>query len=97
MSWTQCPMGSELNVTSTLAGNTTEISGVAAEAVELAIVIEEDRRELVASPTVPLVCFPIQGSVYSLFSLFEDQALKLVGFFVDVLSCSGLSLLTLLC
>ena len=90
-------MGSKLNVSGTLAGNTTEISAVAAEAVELAMVIKEDRRELVVSPTVPLVCFPIQGSVYSLFSLFEDQALKLVGFFLDVLSCSGLGLLTLLC
>ena len=34
--------------------------------------------------------------ILSLFSLFEDQALKLVGFFVDVLSCLGLGLLTLL-
>ena len=75
MSWTQCPMGSELNVTGTLAGNTAEISGVAAEAVELAMVIEEDRSEL--------VCFS-----YSSFG---------VGSFVDVLSCSGLGLLTLHC
>ena len=37
-------MGSELNATVTLAGNTTEISGVAVEAVEFAMVIEEDRR-----------------------------------------------------
>ena len=51
----------------------------------------------VASVTVPCLCFPIQGSVYSLFSLFEDQALKLSGVsVVVVLSCSGLGLLMLL-
>ena len=36
------------------------------------------------------VCFPIQGSVYSLFTLFEDQALKLWSGSEFVLSCSGL-------
>ena len=36
------------------------------------------------------VCFPIQGSVYSLFTLFEDQALKLLSDSEFVLSCSGL-------
>ena len=50
----------------------------------------------VASFTVPHLCFPIQGSVYSLFSLLEDQALKLLGVSVIVLSSSGLGLLTLL-
>ena len=41
-------------------------------------------------------CFSIKDSVYSPFSLFEDQALILLGFPSVVLSCSGLSLLTLL-
>ena len=49
--------------THTQAGNTTGKSGVAAKTVEL-----------VQFPR----CFPIQGSVYSLFTLFEDQALKLL-------------------
>ena len=43
----------------------------------------------------PCLCFPIQGSVYSLFTLFEDQALKLLVCSIFVLSCSGLSLLLL--
>ena len=37
-----------------------------------------------------LRCFPIQGSVYSSFTLFEDQALKLLWGSNVVLSCSGL-------
>ena len=53
-------------------------SGVAAETVEL-----------VQFPWC--VCFPIQGSVYSLFfTLFQDQALKLLSDSEFVLSCSGL-------
>ena len=52
-----------------VSGITAETSGVAVEAVELTMVIEENGRELVAFPTVPLVCFPIQGSVYSSVSL----------------------------
>ena len=61
----------------TLAGNNAGKSGVAAETVEL-----------VQFPWC--VCFPIQGSVYSLFTLFEDQALKLLPDSEFVLSCSGL-------
>ena len=57
------------------AGNTAGKSGVAAKTVEL---------------VQSLRCFPIQGSVYSLFSLFEDQALKLLWGSNVVLSCSGL-------
>ena len=49
----------------------------------------------VAAETVELVlqfpgCFPIQGSVYSPFTLFEDQSLKLLWGSSVVLSCSGL-------
>ena len=51
---------------------------------------------LVALFTVPCRCFPTQGSVYSAFSLFEDQALKQLGVSAVVLSCSGLDLPTLL-
>ena len=36
------------------------------------------------------VCFPIQGLVYYLFTLFEDQALKQLLGSEFVLSCSGL-------
>ena len=61
----------------TQAGNTTGKSGVAAETVEL--VLQFPR------------CFPIQGLVYSLLTLFEDQALKLLWGWDVVLSCSGLS------
>ena len=68
-------------------------SGVAVEAVELTMVIEENGRELVASPTVPLVFFPVQDLVYSLYSS-EDQVLKMLLSAV-VLSYSGLSLLSL--
>ena len=71
-------------------GNTTENSGVAAEAAEL-----RDWMVLVAFHS-SCWCFPIQGLVYSLFSLFEDQVLKLSGVSSVVLSCSGLGLLTLL-
>ena len=58
------------------AGNTTGKSRVAAETVEL--VLQFPR------------CFPIQGSVYSPFTLFEDKALKLLWGSSVVLSCSGL-------
>ena len=60
----------------TQAGNTTGKSGVAAETVELVLQF--------------LRCFPIQDSVYSSFTLFEDQALKLLWGSNVVLSCSGL-------
>ena len=60
----------------TQAGNTAGKSGVAAETVELVLQL--------------LGCFPIQGSVYSPFTLFEDQALKLLWGSSVVLSCSGL-------
>ena len=49
-------------------GNTTEASGVAAEAAEWCCC---------KGNTVPNTCFPIQDSVCSLSS--EDQALKLLG------------------
>ena len=39
--------------------------------------------------------YVLQGSVYSLLSLFEDQALKLLGSSIVVLSYSGLGLLSL--
>ena len=60
----------------TQAGNTAGKSGVAAETVELVLQF--------------LGCFPIQGLVYSPFTLFEDQALKLLWGSSVVLSCSGL-------
>ena len=50
--------------------------------------------ERVAAKTIELVqslrCFPIQGSVYSLLALFEDQVLKLLWGSSVVLSCLGL-------
>ena len=61
--------------THTQAGNTTGKSEIAAETVEL---VQFSR------------CFPIQGLVYYLFTLFEDQALKLLWGSSVVLSCSGL-------
>ena len=63
----------------TLTGNTTGNSGVAAESAEFL--------------QFPHWCFPIQGSVYSLLSLLEDQALKLLCCLEFVLSYSGLGLL----
>ena len=60
----------------TQAGNTAGKSRFAAETVELVLQF--------------FGCFPIQGSVYSPFTLFEDQALKLLWGSRVVLSCSGL-------
>ena len=74
------------------SGNTTKSSGVAAEAAELQGCVDG----ACSSSYSSCLCFPIQDSVYSLFSLFEDQALKLVGVPMVVLSCSGLGLPTLL-
>ena len=61
-------------------------SGVAAEADEL------KAGWCLLLFIVPIWCFPIQGSVYSPFNLFEDQVLNLSGVSSIVLS----GLLTLL-
>ena len=50
-------MGTELNTTDILAGSAAEIRGVAVEAVELSMDIEENGREPVAPPTVPCDAF----------------------------------------